>query len=95
MYGRSRVLINQPLLDRVLQIKHNEFLHSESYDTWKADLIEDIELTRLGEMAESLDENETAVLILVALQKYPELVFQILTEEFLINKERTNKRNDK
>lgn len=92
MYERINVLINQSLLDRVLQIKHNSFSHSESYDTWKADLIEKIKLTRLGEMVESLDEDEIAVIIIMAIQNHPELVFRIMMEEYLVNKEKEKKR---
>ena len=92
MYGRSEVLINQVLLDRVLDIKHNSFIHNDSYDVWKEDLIEKIKLTRLGKMAESLSEDEAAVLVLIALENYPELVYTIMLEEFLINKERKKKK---
>lgn len=84
MYGKNDVLINHVLLERVMQIKHSNGLHDECFDI--EDLIEQIKLTRLGEMAESLSKEEMAVLILVAVQNYPEMVYQILLEEYLINK---------
>ena len=90
MYGKSETLINHVLLDRVLKIKHENFLHDETL--WQEKLIEEIKLTRLGEMAESLSEKEMAVMILIAVQNYPELVFQILAEEYLLNKEKGDKR---
>lgn len=90
MYGKSNVLINHVLLNRILKIKHENFLNDEHL--WQRDLIEEIELTRLGEMAESLSEKEMAIMILIAIQNYPELVFQILAEEYLFNKERTDKK---
>lgn len=94
MYGRNNVLINHVLLDRVLQIKQNDFLHDDPLEIWEGDLIEQIKLTRLGEMAESLSKEEIIVLILTFVRNYPELVFQILAEEYLLNKERT-KENEK
>ena len=94
MYGKSDVLINRVLLDRILQIKQNNFLNRESIKTLEDELLEEIKLTRLGEMAESLTEDEAIVLILIIIQNYPDLVFQILAEEYLLNKERADK-NDR
>lgn len=94
MYGKSDVLINHVLLDRVLQIKENNFLHDD-YEEWKEELIEEIKLTRLGEMAESLTEKELAVLVLIATENYPEMVFQIMMGEYLLNKERNKNKNEK
>ena len=92
MYAKSEVLINQVLLDRILQIKQKEFLNG-NYEEWKEDLIEKIELTRLGKMAESLNEDELAVLVLIAVENNPELVFKIMLGEYLVNKERKKKKN--
>lgn len=95
MYGRSEVLINQVLLDRIIEIKQNDFLNGDSYEEWKEELIEKIELTRLGKMAESLNEDELAVLVLIAVENNPELVFKIMLGEYLVNKERKEKKNEK
>ena len=92
MYAKSEVLINQVLLDRILQIKQKEFLNG-NYEEWKEELIEKIELTRLGKMAESLNEDELAVLVLIAVENNPELVFKIMLGEYLVNKERKKKKN--
>lgn len=94
MYGKSEVLVNQVLLDRVLQIKQNEFLNN-NYEEWKEELIEKIKLTRLGEMVESFNKDEIAVVILVAIENYPEMVFQIMMEEYLLNKERMKSKNER
>ena len=94
MYGKSDVLINHVLLDRILQIKQNHFLQDD-YEEWKEELIEEIKLTRLGEMAESLTEKELAVLVLIATENYPEMVFQIMMGEYLLNKERNENKNEK
>ena len=93
MYGRSDVLINHVLLDRVLEIKQRLALHDGALDN--EDLIEQIKLTRLAEMAESLSEEEVITIVLIATQNYPEIVLQILMEEILINKERTKRKNGK
>lgn len=93
MYGKSDVLINHVLLDRILEIKHNNCLHDEEFDV--EDLIEEIKLTRLGEMAESLSKKEIAAIVLIAVENYPEMVFQIIMEEYLLNKERNEKRNER
>ena len=93
MYGKSDLLINHILLNRVLEIKHNNSLHNEEFDV--EDLIEEIKLTRMGKMAESLSEKEMAVLILIAVQNYPEMVFQIMMEEYLLNKERNEKKDER
>lgn len=93
MYGRSDVLINHVLLDRVLEIKQRLALHDGALDN--ENLIEQIKLTRLAEMAESLSEEEVITIVLIATQNYPEIVLQILMEEILINKERTKRKNGK
>ena len=93
MYGRSDVLINHVLLDRVLEIKQRLALHDGALDN--ENLIEQIKLTRLAEMAESLSEEEVITIVLIATQNYPEIVLQILMEEILINKERTKKKNER
>lgn len=92
MYGKSDVLINHVLLDRILEIKHNNYLHDEEFCI--EELVEDIKLTRLGEMVESLSKKEIAAIVLVAIENYPEMVFQIMMEEYLVNKERNEKKND-
>lgn len=93
MYGKCEVLINKILLDRVLDIKHSNAFQDESL--WEEDLIEQIKLTRLGEMVESLNKDELAALVLVALERYPELVYQILFEEYKKNKENKNDSNNR
>lgn len=92
MYVNNNVLINQVLLDRVMQIKEKESFNRPSI---LEDLVEQIKLTRLGEMAESLNKDELAVLVLVALERYPEMVYQILFEEYKKNKENKNDGNNR
>lgn len=86
MYVNNNVLINQVLLDRVMQIKEKESINKPKI--LEDDLVEQIKLTRLGKMIETCTEEEMIVLILVAVKKYPGIVFDILREEYLVNKER-------
>lgn len=91
MYVNNEVIINQTLIERVLQIKENESINQTKI--LEDDLVEQIKLTRLSKMFETCSEEEIIVLILIAIKKYPELVFQILREEFILNKERNGKKN--
>lgn len=92
MTGRSDIYINHILLERVLQIKESELLHDDSFKVWNKELspLQEVKLSQLGRMMESLSKEEIAVVVLIAVQNYPEMVFQILMEEYLINKERKN-----
>lgn len=96
MIGQSDIYINHVLLDRVLQIKESESLHDDSFKIWDRELspLEEIKLSKLGRMVETLSKEEIAVITLIAVQNYPEMVFQILMEEYLINKERKKKNED-
>ena len=94
--SRNEPIINHVLLERVLQIKESELLHDDSFKVWEDDIddVQKIKLTRLGKMAESMSKEEMAVLVLIAVQNYPEMVFQIMMEEYLINREGKGKRNE-
>ena len=96
MIGQSDIYINHVLLDRVLQIKESESLHDDSFKIWDRELspLEEIKLSKLGRMVETLSKEEIAVITLIAVQNYPEMVFQILMEEYLFNKERKKKNED-
>lgn len=97
MLGKSNVLINHVLLERVLRIKESNALHDDSFKIWENELsnVEKIKLTRLAEMAESLSKEEIAVLVIIAAENYPEMVFQIMMEELLVNKERNGKKDER
>lgn len=76
-------------MDRILKIKHDNYLHDEEYDI--EELIEQIKITRLADMVKSLSEKEIAAIVLVAIENYPEMVFQIVMEEYLFNKGKEKK----
>lgn len=76
-------------MDRILKIKHDNYLHDEEYDI--EELIEQIKITRLADMIKSLSEKEIAAIVLVAIENYPEMVFQIVMEEYLVNKGKEKK----
>ena len=94
MIGKSDIYINHVLLDRVLQIREKESIElcDESYKIWDKELspLQEVKLSQFGKMMETLSKEEIAVAVLIAVQNYPEMVFQILMEEYLVNKEKNN-----
>ena len=99
LYGKP--YINQELLDKVLSTRNNELLHDESFKVWEQDDLSPGDkrwLSELGRQIENLTKDEFAVITYVAIQNYPEMVFQLMMEEYLKNKEANengkNQRND-
>ena len=88
LYGKP--YINQELLDKVLSTRNNDLLHDDSFKVWeKEDLSPGDKrwLSELGRQIENLTKDEFAVIVYVAIQNYPEMVFQLMMEEYLNNKE--------
>ena len=81
--------INHALLDRVLKAREDNLLHDDSFKMWERDLDvdEQDELLQLGKIIETFTEEDFAVVVLVAIQNFPEMVFQLMMEEYLNNKE--------
>ena len=99
LYGKP--YINQELLDKVLSARNNDLLHDNSFKMWEKEELSAGEkrwLSELGRQIENLTKDEFAVIIYVAVQNYPEMVFQLMMEEYLNNKETNengkNKGND-
>ena len=93
--------INQDLCKRVLAAKEQERLHEDSFKVWEKEDLSVNEKRYWSELCRSLQNftiEEFAVAVYVAIQNYPEMVFQLMMEEYLINKEGNengkNKRND-
>lgn len=92
IYGKP--YINEDLLDKVMQARSNELLHDDSYKIWEhRDEFSEADkrwFSELGRSIENLSQDEMAVIVTVAVENYPEMVFQIMMEEYLsvINKER-------
>ena len=84
--------INEDLLEQVLRAKENKLLHEDSWKIWEKEL--DINEQRyLSEMCrefKKFSQEELAVATIVAVENFPEMVFQIMMEKYLsvINKER-------
>ena len=94
LYGKP--YITEDLLDVVVKTrKENETLHDDSFKIWERELSinEQRDLSELGRQVEKYSKDYFAVIVYVAIQNYPEMVFQLLMEEYLKNKER-NKNND-
>ena len=92
-YGKA--YINEDLLEVVLKTRaESEVLHDGSFKVWEKDpeelsVNEKRYLSELGRQIEMYSKDEFAVLVYVAVQNYPEMVFQIMMEEYLnvVNKE--------
>ena len=95
--SKNEPYVNQELLDRVLKAKEYARLHDDSFKIWEKEALEANEkryLSNLGKCLQNTTQEELAVMVLVAVQNYPEMVFQIIMEEFLVNKERKDKKHD-
>lgn len=94
--GIGKPYINQELLDKVLKAKEGELLHDDSFKIWERGLNinEKRYLSDLGRKVENFSKEEIAVVVLIAVQNFPEMVFQILMEEYLDNKRKGEKSNE-
>ena len=92
-YGKP--YINQELIDKVLQARQSDKLHEDEWKVWEkeGELSEKDKRywSELGRSIENFTQEEFAVVTYVALQNYPEMVFQIMMEEYLLNKEGNEK----
>ena len=86
--------INKDLLEKVLKARENELLQDDSWKIWEKELNtnEQRYLSDLCRKLENFSKEELAVATIVAVKNFPEMVFQIMMEEYLsVIKER--KRN--
>lgn len=94
--GIGKPYINQKLIDRALEMRESELLHDDSFKIWEKGLEvqEKRYLSELGRQIEKFSKEEIAIVVLVAVQNFPEMVFQILMEEYLDNKKKGEKNNE-
>ena len=89
IYGKP--YINEELLEKVLKAKTNDRLHDDSFKVWEhQDTFSAADkrwFSELSRSIERLSEDEAAIVVYTAIQNWPEMVFQLLLEEYLINKE--------
>ena len=78
--------INQDLLEKVLKARKNELLQEDSWKIWEKDLNinEQRYLSDLCRKLENFSQEELAVATIVAVKNFPEMVFQIIMEEYLL-----------
>ena len=96
-YGKP--YINQELAEKVMKAREQELLHEDSWKVWEKDGLSVSEKkywSELGRSIEKFTQEEFAVVTLVAVKNFPEMVFQILMEEYLsvVNKEDKKNEND-
>jgi len=99
-YGKP--YINEDLLKMVSKARTTEVLHDDSFKVWEKDdeeftVNEKRFLSELGRQIELYGRDEFAVLVYVAIQNWPEMVFQLMMEEYLsktVNKENKKDENN-
>jgi len=89
-YGKP--YIDQDFLDQVEKAINGERLHEESWKIWDRKLDPDTQrhLCELCRQFENFSQEDLAVATIIAVKNFPEMVFQIMMEEYLsvINKEK-------
>ena len=89
--------INEDLLEQVLQARNSELLHDDSWKFWEKELSvsEQRYLSELCREFKKFTQEELAVATIVAVENFPEMVFQIIMEKYLsiINKEKKDGSN--
>ena len=100
LYGKP--YINEDLLNIVIKSRHyedSEVLHDDSFKVWEKpqdelSVNEKRYLSELGRDIEKYTKDEFAVLVYVAIMNYPEMVFQLMMEEYLSVVNKASKRRD-
>lgn len=94
IYGKP--YITEDVLNVVVRARDDDILHDDSFKIWERELSvnEQRYLSEFGREVEKFTKDEFAVVIYVALLNYPEMVFQMMMEEYLTNKERKKKNED-
>ena len=93
--------ITEDLLDMVVKVtdedEDNKLLHDDSFKIWekKLSINEQRYLSEFGRQVEKYSKEEFAVLVYVAIMNYPEMVFQLMMEEYLSVVNEENKRRVK
>ena len=96
--------INENLLNMVIKARQNDLLQDDSFKTlmdlnWdELDVNTQRYLSEFGRQIEKYSQDEMAVIVYEAIRLYPEMVFQLMMEEYIKNKEASkngkNKGND-
>ena len=82
--------INEDLLEKVLKAKESKLLHEDDWKIWekKLDINEQRYLSQFCRDLENFSQEELAVATIVAVKNFPEMVFQIVMEEYLSMREK-------
>jgi len=92
IYGKP--YITEDVLEAVVKARDDDILHDDSFKIWERELSvnEQRYLSEFGRQVEKFTKEEFAVVVYVALMNYPEMIFQMMMEEYLKNKERKTKK---
>lgn len=88
--------INGDLLEKVVNVKNNTHLHDDSWKIWEKelDVNEQRYLSQFCRDLENFSQEELAIATIVAIKNFPEMVFQIVMEEYLSMKSEERKNGD-
>ena len=85
--------INGDLLEEIINAKNNTRLHEDSWKIWEKelDVNEQRYLSQFYRSLENFTQEELAIATIVAIKNFPEMVFQIVMEEYLSMKSKERK----
>lgn len=95
-YGKP--YIDQEFLDQVEKAIDSDLLHEETWKIWDREKLDPDMQRHLCELCrefENFSQEDLAVATIIAVKNFPEMVFQIMMEEYLsvINKEKKKNGN--
>ena len=88
--------INGDLLEKVVTVKNNTRLHEDDWKIWEKelDVNEQRYLSQFCRDLENFSQEELAIATIVALKNFPEMVFQIVMEEYIAMKDKEKQHGD-
>ena len=83
--------INHELLDRVMRVREEKYLHDDSWKYWErnVEVQEARHLSELCRQMQNFTQDDLAVATIVAMENYPMMVLQIVAE-YILDKENSN-----
>lgn len=80
----SEIHVNQQLLNRALRTREDMILSGEYIPPRDAQIVaNNRDLSRLGRVCEEFTEAEIAIVITVAVRKYPQIVLKAILDELM------------
>ena len=85
------VLVNHELLKKVLEV-HEPIENDDDSEIWKRGLtkMEQIRLTKVANMCDELTDMDFAVIVIIALKRYPGVVMKAILQQLQEGKDATD-----